>query len=453
MTTSRRIGKRLRIGLALRGDLLVARAAPSALPGDAWSRTLTEAPDTQGAWPDLERAMGELRALLPATAKVTASVMLLPPLVQLRNIDLPPLRPDERRRALTRDASRWFVGAREPQIVDAVPTGIASAVVAAAVPMRFAEAIVRAGKSAGIAVRTVQPAPWGWAALLEPARRDSTLAMVVPGPHGVDIIQLARGTVTAVRRLRIGDGLTHELNTLLAAEGATGASAVVIGSGALAESLTTGLGVRGIARRDDAAGLAASMAAHVRGPELLPEDARAAHAVGVTRTARTLAFAATALALMAAGVELWGGHRQLAGLKQERATIHNHVERAIAARDSVTVLEAQFSVVATTAHAAPRWTAVLVDLTRALPDDAHLVSFAAAGDSIMLVGEAAHAADVFDALRRDVRIAGVRADAPIRREFGAGRSQVERFSVIARLTPAGLTAMPPVEARSAEAVP
>lgn len=432
---------RVRVGIALDSDRLVARAVSPAERGEEWSFALGGAPDADGTWPELSRAMSELRASLPAGVAVIASVVVLPPLVRLRTIDLPPLRPDERRRALTRDAARWFVGAREPQVVDAVPVR-GGGVVAAALSARYAESIVSAAAGAGILVRAIQPAPWAWAALVEKADRVRVRALVVPGASGAEVVRLDAGAVVESPRVRPGDAMSAQVRALLDAWGATGSAAVMVGTAGQAESLVATLGIGRMAGRDDPMALAAAMAASVRGPDLMPDGARSAQRLVVSRTARWLALAAAALVLLAAGVELWGVHRQLAAVERERAEIHARVERAIASRDSATTLEAQYAAVSSDAQTAPRWTAVLVDLTRALPGDAHLTSLMAAGDSVTLAGEATNAAAVFDALRRDLRIAGVRADAPIRREFAPDRTQVERFSVVVRLAAAGLTAMP-----------
>jgi Tfp pilus assembly protein PilN len=108
----------------------------------------------------------------------------------------------------------------------------------------------------------------------------------------------------------------------------------------------------------------------------------------------------------------------------------------MAARDSATTLESQLGAVASEVRDAPRWTAVVANLTRRLPDGAWLQSLAASGDSVALVGEAAHAAEVFEALRRDAAFTGVRADAPIRREMAADRAPVERYGLTVRLAPA-----------------
>ena len=67
--------------------------------------------------------------------------------------------------------------------------------------------------------------------------------------------------------------------------------------------------------------------------------------------------------------------------------------------------------------------------------DAYLAAFRGRGDSVGLEGVAQRAAGVFTALQRAPRVAGVRADAPIRQEASPrpGAPPVERFTVTARL--------------------
>jgi hypothetical protein len=425
MSVERRLSSRTRVGVAIASGELVARAAPSLLAGGELRRALGGEPSADGRWTELEDALAELRSSLPPSMKISVSIALLPPLVQIRCIGLPPLRPDERRRVLTRDAGRYFVGAREPFVADAVPVAGANGdVIAAALPARYAEAVARAATAVGMSVRTMQPAPWAWVASLESGRRQAARALVVRGggARSSDVVWLARGEVTEVRRVRAGDA-TSELETLLEREASSGAS-VEIG---------------------DATGLAAAFADRARGPELLPEWARAERRAEISRRARALAIGAAAMLLMAAGIELFGVRHQLATVRAERTALHPRVMQAMASRDSAAALETQLGAVAVEVSGAPRWTGVIANLTRMLPLDAWLTSITASGDSVSLVGEAARAADVFDALRRDSSIAGIRADAPIRREVTADRTPIERFSVTVRLTRAALTTMPVAE--------
>jgi hypothetical protein len=147
---------------------------------------------------------------------------------------------------------------------------------------------------------------------------------------------------------------------------------------------------------------------------------------------------AAALLVLSAGIELVSVRRQLAAVRAERAALRERVARAMASRDSATVLETRLAVIASEIAGTPRWTAVIAGLSRDLPADASLTSFAASGDSIALAGQAAHAADVFEALRRHPGITGIRADAPIRREMAPDRAPVERFSVTVRMNRDGL---------------
>lgn len=421
MKVERRSPWRLRLGIAISADSLVVHAQPAALAAEVLTMALVGAPSAAGRWPELEAAFTELRAMIPSGARVTASIALVPPLVQLRRIELPPMKAEERRRVLCRDASRWFVGAREPYVADALPIpGAHGDVMAAAIPARYPDAIARAASGAQIEVRTLQAAPWAWSASVDTAQRGTTRALVVPAVGSVDVVWLARGAVTGIRRLRNGADAGARLDAVLADESA-------------------GLAVQ---RIPDGMAIAAAFADRARGPELLPEASRVSHRAAVVRRARWLGLVAATLLLAAAGVELWGVQRELALVRAERAELRGRVTRAMSSRDSATALEAQLGAVAGEVRDAPRWTAVVANLTQRLPDDAWLQSLAASGDSVALVGESTRAADVFEVLRRDPAIAGVRADAPIRREMTTDRAPVERFGLTLRLARSAFVAAP-----------
>src|SRR5204863_74448 len=82
---------------------------------------------------DLPRAFGELKTTT-ALSRASVTVALVPPLVELRRLSLPRLRDEERRRVLTRDAARYFVGAQEPQVIgtEVLPAAGAPVLAAAA---------------------------------------------------------------------------------------------------------------------------------------------------------------------------------------------------------------------------------------------------------------------------------------------------------------------------------
>jgi hypothetical protein len=421
MRIERRSLTRVRLGVAIDADVLVAHATPALLAGGVCSLPLAGVPGADGCWPELETALVELRAMLPPDARVSASIALLLPLVQLRRITLPSLTPDERRRVLSRDAGRWFVGARESFTVDALPvSGARGEIIAAAIPSRYANAIGRAAGTARMEVHTVQAAPWAWAASVRAAKVRPVRAAVVSGSHSTDVLWLDHGSVTGIRRVRSGERAVSQLHDVLGDDESNGA-------------------VQHIA---DGASLAARFAHGARGPELLAEPARAHRRAVVARRTRWLATATAAVLLLAAGVELWGTRRQLAIVRAERAALRDRVSRAMASRDSATALEAQLGAVVSEVSEAPRWTSVIARLADRLPDGAWLQSLSASGDSVSLVGASAQAGDVFEALRRDPAIAGVRADAPIRRETSGDRAPVEHYGVTIRLTRAAMSAIP-----------
>jgi len=268
------------VATSQRTNCMVVRSAPTVLSGRPLTLPLAGGPNAEGRWAELDAALAELRKLLPASANISASIVLAPPLVQLRRIALPPLKSDERRRVLCRDASRWFVGAREAFVADALPiVGATGDVMAAATPARYADAIVRAASSARIEIRTVQPAPWAWAASLDRSRRVTTRALVVPGSRAFDVVWLALGAVTGARRLREGADLEARLDVLLA-DGDAGT----------------------VVRIADPMAVAAEHADRARGPEFLPESVRASRRATVMRRARTIALAAAAMLVVAAGI-------------------------------------------------------------------------------------------------------------------------------------------------------
>src|SRR5205809_962886 len=123
----RLFGRAPRIAIALGVDRLVA-----VLPHGRRLETTEVA--------DLPRAFGELKTTT-ALSRASVTVALVPPLVELRRLSLPRLRDEERRRVLTRDAARYFVGAQEPQVIGTEVLPAAGApVLAAAAPAQLVDA-------------------------------------------------------------------------------------------------------------------------------------------------------------------------------------------------------------------------------------------------------------------------------------------------------------------------
>jgi hypothetical protein len=391
-----RVGRRARVGVALAPDRLVA-----ILPG---GREL----ETRGTT-DLGRVFADLRARA-GLARASVAIALVPPLVEVRILALPPLRPEERQRVLTRDTGRYFVGLAGPSVIGAEVVG--SHVLAAAAPESLLTEIERAIAAVGWVLEAVVPAQATWAMYAH--RRSPDRAgghVVVRLGHATEVLQLAGGTIVEQRRFRAGDADAERIAGVVAVSAAAGAVTIL----ALPEV--------------DPVTVAARYAARARGPELLSESRRRARRRLVRRIARALSIATAACLVCAAGLDFWALSRALTTLHARRATLAPQVAAVLHARDSLGTTTHGLAALERLEAANPRWSGFVADLADYLPHDAHLVALRAAGDSVVLEGVATQAAGVFQALQQIPQVGGVRAEAPIRQDAAADGSVHEQFAV------------------------
>ncbi len=394
------------IGIAVAADRIATAT---------WSRPLTPRALGAGEWDDLRTALVELRESLALRAP-RAAIALLPPLAQARLLELPPLRPAEYRRILSRDAARYFptgdvaqVAAGEP-LAARGPRRSLPRVLAAVAASDLIEALVRTVDAAGWQLGSIVPAEVAWLQRL----RGEVAALVVPAGTLVAVLRVAGGVPVALRRVRRP---LHEAPRVVRE--------------VIAELERDGAAVQVL---DDALSAAAAGAVRAPGPELLPDRVVVERRRRVNRRVIQLSAAALALLLAAAGLDLWGARRELAAVASRRAAIREEVAAALARQDTLESLVARHAALERAGGAAVRWSEVLTDFSDYLPRDAHLSAFRGRADSVGLEGIARRAAGVFEALRRAPRVAGVRADAPIRQETSqSGGPPVERFAVAARL--------------------
>ncbi len=397
------------IGIAVAADRIATAT---------WSRPLTPRALGAGEWDDLRTALVELRESLALRAP-RAAIALLPPLAQARLLELPPLRPAEYRRILSRDAARYFptgdvaqVAAGEPLAARGPRRSLDSPprVLAAAAASDLIEALVRTVDAAGWQLGSIVPAEVAWLQRL----RGEVAALVVPAGTLVAVLRVDGGVPVALRRVRRP---LHEAPRVVRE--------------VIAELECDGAAVQVL---DDALSAAAAGAVSAPGPQLLPDRVVVERRRGVNRRMIQLSAAALALLLAAAGLDLWGARRELAAVASRRAAIREEVAAALARQDTLESLVARHAALERAGGAAVRWSEVLADFSDYLPRDAHLIAFRGRADSVGLEGIARRAAGVFEALRRAPRVAGVRADAPIRQEASqSGGPPVERFAVAARL--------------------
>jgi hypothetical protein len=153
-----------------------------------------------------------------------------------------------------------------------------------------------------------------------------------------------------------------------------------------------------------------------------------------TLRTRAMSAASAVLLVVAAGLHLWGLHRELDAVGARRAEIAPAVERAREMRANVDGVRTRLAAIAALENEGEEWTGAIAALAAALPDSAHLRSLAADSAGVRVAGLARSAADVVPALEAHPRFEHVSLAAPVRFEQGdAG----ERFDVVAELKPDG----------------
>jgi len=456
--------KRVHTGVAISATALCAADIRLRDSADrAWRATL-DAPGDNSHWPSLASALAQLARTLGVT-QGTLAISLMPPFTEVRRLEFPPLKDAEIQRVLARHASRYFVAAKTPQVVGAAPAGkrvrgAPAPVVAAATSARLIGAIRAAAEQTGWTIELVAPAEAAWAAaalaLWPSFARQSSFALVAHEDR-TDLLHIDEGRLVNVRRFRPGSGDAPMIADTVGPAARVG----VFGSTNPRRDLTTaltGLGVNvtppsgqwsAAAERPDQ--LAAHFAGTEIGPVLRSEDAMRLDAAQARRATWMVAGTAAALFVVAAGIQLWGTHHQLALVRAERDRIHPEISSTMVGRTTVDAAYQHLAALNAIERASPQWSAVIASLTNALPDDAHLMAIRTRDDSVIVDGVADHAARVFDALERADRLVDVKAAAAVRRELQEGGAEaVEHFVIAARVaqptaraTPASNTAPRP----------
>ena len=207
-------GRRTKTGIALSTTEL--RAADVRLRGDdagGWRAPLEPPDPTTGAWPSLLMALRDLATALGVEGG-SLVIALMPPLTEVRRVELPPLKDDELYTLLARNAGRYFLNARDPQIVGGTyvarrgkTEGATSSIVGAAASMRLVNSINASAKGAGWTVEAMVPAEAGWRAAalsLWPSTNRGTAHLIVTHDDRTDLLQLENGQLAGVRRFRAG---------------------------------------------------------------------------------------------------------------------------------------------------------------------------------------------------------------------------------------------------------
>jgi Tfp pilus assembly protein PilN len=376
-------------------------------------------------------------------------VVVLPPLALGRRISLPRLSEPEYRQVLARDSFRYFPTERSTRVVGVLPLSdkrsSPAPIFAASASARLIDAILEAVSDTGCELASLDCAYASWAgaanALWPPLGR-AKAAIIVCGDDVTEIIHSEGNGPEIVRRVSANAPVDQLLDAVgIYSSGGPPRTCAILGSIERYNDWGSTLSEAGVAVLPstptstlDSGTLAAMYAATGAGPGLYPERMYAESRASSHRMARRLGLVAAVLLIASGGLLLWGAKRELRATVAERATIRSEVSQALALKSDIGALDARSAMIARLRSATPAWSAVLSSIAQVLPDDAHLTSIQARGDTIVLEGVAARAAGVFEALQRDPDITAVRSNAPVRQQLQDG-NPVEHFAVTARLAP------------------
>lgn len=445
--------RRIRTGIALSlTEVCAADVRLAGHAGSSWRMTI-EPPETNGGgWPSLAIALRALAADLGTTGGRLV-VALMPPLTEVRRLELPPLKREQVLQLLSRNATRYFVTAREPQVVGTSfgrrnLRGGPTPVLGVAASARLVTAISTAARDAGWMVEGIVPAEVGWssaAVALWPSFSKGVAHVLVQHVDRTDLLMLDGGDLAGVRRFRAGAIDTTLIAAALHESRANGTPPRV---GTLGESATRiDLSKAPTAERAvistppsewsavsaDPMVLAATFATPDDGLTLRTEDVAERRVVRGRRTTVGIAAATIALLVASGLLELWGLKRELAAVQAERAQIRPQLQTTLTGRSNFETSNRKLSALFAAQRESPYLSGVIASVTDALPEGAHLLSFRARRDTLVLDGLATSSALVFEALENIPDLANVRSVAGIQRQLQDDGTALEHFTVQARM--------------------
>lgn len=358
-----RIGRPACVGLAIGANEIVL-----AFRGNDVVRASYTSLETLSGF--LQKVQSELEL-----RRAVVCAAILPPLVDVRAVELPALKPNEIRSVLTHHARRYFPYWREPLVTAWRPASdreqnASLRILAAATPETIAEALQTAVDSVGWTLDDVVPAHASW---LVVAHHDSRAGDTFSVQLDDRLVQfgLSSGKLSDVRTAK--DGL------LKSAPSESGLGKPV----------------------DDPAEAAARYAFQGRrfGWSLVPERTRALRRKQYRKQLASGAGFVIVLLVLSGTLELWGLKREIGLVTERRAAVAGEVSAAAAQLEALHEPEAfifQIDSVAATRH---RWTPAIADLTINLPRDSHLLALFVSGDSMIVDVRGPSGDSVYSALQ------------------------------------------------------
>lgn len=357
------------------------------------------------------------------TGSIVAHVAILPPLVELKTLQMPPVRRDKLNELLEARITRSFLTGAEDAVVAAEPVGRRRGspvrVAATCTPEKLVESVLEAADEAGWVIRSIASGYDAVAAAASRLAPDEARELTVPLVHDdiVEWLHVVEGRACCVRRGHGGSGAAASPRAP-----ACGAEAVA-NIDALDASRSAHLGV-----------FAARHAHLARGTELVPRAVRTARTRAGRRAGFSLLATVAVVLIIAAWAELQGIDRELHIVQEARAGIATQVEAVLAQREQLATMDRGLALLSTLETSAPDWTTVLADVADRLPDDASITWMHGLADSLKFEGTARDASGVLESLRSSRVLSRVRADAPFERE-STERGEVERFRLAAEISP------------------
>jgi hypothetical protein len=399
-----------------------------------------------GTWPALREAVQELLRDwhdVFGNRPRSLRIGLQEDLAETRQVTLPPVSDDDARRLLERNASRYFLTAREPVTVSvaaAHPVAEAAqrARIACAVPTRVLRAVLEAVRSDGSRVYWIGPSwsvlgLWLYGRTTQPARlldlgETATLVTWHDGqPHSLR--RFARGPEALeplLEALRSGEGVVTVL-------GDTADEANLVQTLALHDMPVHSSGPTPADVTRDARLLRFLLGADVvAAPPLALPQSVAPSVRGSRRGPRIAKAALFTLALVLLAGWLYRRHLDstLAQLQAERQALHAETPRR-SAPDTFTT-RAQWL---ESLQASPHWSTVLATLGAHLSPPTHLLRVRAQADTLELEGRTTDLAGAFAALDTAPGLRDLRAIGPVRRDAADAATDEVRFRFEGRWTP------------------
>jgi hypothetical protein len=406
------------------------------------------APTLRQALARLEEAVrAELGGPQVRLDRVRVCVALLPPLCEVRLVELPPLRPEEVEQVLRREAGRHFLGRGRALVVGGrsfPPAGREgrAPVLGAAAPRALVEALQRAVEARGWELERIVPAHAAWLHALEEAAppvqgtaEEARLRLLVAvEADTAHVLRMSGDAPDQIRRLPAAD-----LAGILEAAGPTAGRVLLLGTEAQRVVLARALAEVGwqpvplegsTSPRVQAARNAAEAS-----PEIVPAPLASARRERNRQLTKRLAAASVVTLLAAAAVHLWGAAGELRRVTRERGELRAAVMPALEARDSLDRMTERLATLETLGRESSRWSYSLVELAVLLPPETHLISLRAAGDTAVVEAAGGRAGDALAALSGAPSLRDVRLEGPIERDIEDGSTSRERFTLSALLAP------------------